>query len=108
MPDLHPKHQQLATGAIVNADGSLSAPPNGAAGNQGNASTTDPKPTPGSSAAVAAYGVDPTLEAHAVHGWLERAMSGETVGMSNALLVDAKHSATGHPTAVFGPQTGYY
>ena len=29
-------------------------------------------------------------------------------GMSNALLVDAEHSANGHPTAVFGPQTGYY
>ncbi len=29
-------------------------------------------------------------------------------GMSNALLVDAKHSVTGHPTVVFGPQTGYF
>jgi acyl-homoserine lactone acylase PvdQ len=29
-------------------------------------------------------------------------------GMSNALLVDARHSAGGHPTVVFGPQTGYY
>ena len=29
-------------------------------------------------------------------------------GMSNALVVDAQHSATGHPVAVFGPQTGYY
>ncbi len=29
-------------------------------------------------------------------------------GMSNALLVDAKHSAAGHPTVVFGPQTGYF
>ena len=28
--------------------------------------------------------------------------------MSNALLVDAKHSATGHPLAVFGPQVGYF
>ncbi|HMC72099.1 MAG TPA: penicillin acylase family protein, partial [Mycobacteriales bacterium] len=27
---------------------------------------------------------------------------------SNALLVDAKHSADGHPVAVFGPQTGYF
>ncbi|HEU5034643.1 MAG TPA: penicillin acylase family protein [Mycobacteriales bacterium] len=27
---------------------------------------------------------------------------------SNALLVDAKHSADGHPVVVFGPQTGYY
>ena len=29
-------------------------------------------------------------------------------GMSNAVLVDAKHSTTGHPITVFGPQTGYY
>jgi len=29
-------------------------------------------------------------------------------GMSNALLVDAKHSTSGHPTVVFGPQTGYF
>lgn len=29
-------------------------------------------------------------------------------GMSNALLVDAEHSANGHPVAVFGPQTGYF
>jgi acyl-homoserine lactone acylase PvdQ len=27
---------------------------------------------------------------------------------SNALLVDAKHSANGHPVVVFGPQTGYF
>ena len=29
-------------------------------------------------------------------------------GMSNALLVDAQHSATGKPLAVFGPQVGYF
>ncbi len=28
--------------------------------------------------------------------------------MSNALLVAGAHTATGHPIAVFGPQTGYY
>jgi acyl-homoserine lactone acylase PvdQ len=27
---------------------------------------------------------------------------------SNELIVDAAHSATGHPIAVFGPQTGYF
>ncbi|HEV3231720.1 MAG TPA: penicillin acylase family protein [Candidatus Dormibacteraeota bacterium] len=27
---------------------------------------------------------------------------------SNQLIVNANHSATGHPIAVFGPQTGYY
>ncbi len=36
------------------------------------------------------------------------ALNLKTHGMSNALLVDAKHSADGHPTVVFGPQTGYY
>jgi hypothetical protein len=29
-------------------------------------------------------------------------------GMSNALLVSGKHTASGNPVAVFGPQTGYY
>ncbi|MER7667417.1 penicillin acylase family protein [Kitasatospora sp. NPDC096128] len=29
-------------------------------------------------------------------------------GMSNALLVSGAHSDTGHPVAVFGPQTGYF
>jgi acyl-homoserine lactone acylase PvdQ len=28
--------------------------------------------------------------------------------MSNALVVDAQHSATGHPVAVFGPQVSYF
>jgi acyl-homoserine lactone acylase PvdQ len=28
--------------------------------------------------------------------------------LSNALVVDAKHSAGGHPLAVFGPQVGYF
>ncbi len=28
--------------------------------------------------------------------------------MSNALVVSGAHSATGHPIAVFGPQTGYF
>lgn len=104
LPDLHPKATQLGTGAIVNSDGSLSPPPSGAAGDHGNASTTDPKPTH----LAARYGVDPVHEAAEVHGVLQRALAGELVGMSNALLVDAKHSAGGHPVAVFGPQTGYY
>ncbi|WP_329583886.1 penicillin acylase family protein [Kitasatospora sp. NBC_01250] len=29
-------------------------------------------------------------------------------GMSNALLVSGKDTASGHPVAVFGPQTGYF
>jgi len=28
--------------------------------------------------------------------------------LSNALVVDGKHSTTGHPLAVFGPQVGYF
>jgi len=28
--------------------------------------------------------------------------------LSNALVVDGKHSTTGHPVAVFGPQVGYF
>ena len=31
-----------------------------------------------------------------------------STGMSNALLVGAKKTKTGHPLVVFGPQTGYY
>src|SRR4051812_26630392 len=29
-------------------------------------------------------------------------------GLSNALLVNGKHTVSGHPIAVFGPQTGYF
>jgi acyl-homoserine lactone acylase PvdQ len=29
-------------------------------------------------------------------------------GLSNALLVNGKHTQSGHPIAVFGPQTGYF
>ena len=114
LPDLHPTATQLGTGAIINDDGSLSPPPSGAAGNHGNGSTTDPKPRARATGPVVPdplvqkYGVNPRLEAQRIRGSLERALSGELVGMSNALLVDAKHSATGHPVAVFGPQTGYY
>lgn len=33
---------------------------------------------------------------------------GQKKGMSNALLVSGKHTASGNPVAVFGPQTGYF
>ncbi|MFJ5216571.1 penicillin acylase family protein [Streptomyces sp. NPDC088354] len=36
------------------------------------------------------------------------ALSANTRGMSNALLVSGAHTASGHPVAVFGPQTGYF
>ncbi|PZF91919.1 penicillin acylase family protein, partial [Micromonospora deserti] len=44
---------------------------------------------------------------------LAAALSGLTLtpagrGMSNAAVISAEHSATGHPIAVFGPQTGYF
>jgi acyl-homoserine lactone acylase PvdQ len=39
-------------------------------------------------------------------GKLDLGLTGH--GMSNALLVDGKHSVDGHPTVVFGPQTAYF
>ncbi len=35
-------------------------------------------------------------------------LSNPRKGMSNALIVSGAHSASGHPVAVFGPQTGYF
>ncbi len=35
-------------------------------------------------------------------------LSNPRKGMSNALLVSGAHTASGHPVAVFGPQTGYF
>ncbi|MET9393843.1 penicillin acylase family protein [Streptomyces sp. NPDC006624] len=36
------------------------------------------------------------------------ALSSAKRGMSNALVVSGEHTASGHPVAVFGPQTGYF
>jgi acyl-homoserine lactone acylase PvdQ len=36
------------------------------------------------------------------------ALSSARRGMSNALVVSGDHTASGHPIAVFGPQTGYF
>ncbi|AWT42181.1 MULTISPECIES: penicillin acylase family protein [Streptomyces] len=36
------------------------------------------------------------------------AVSSARRGMSNALVVSGEHTASGHPVAVFGPQTGYF
>ncbi|WP_425246907.1 penicillin acylase family protein [Streptomyces sp. NEAU-NA10] len=36
------------------------------------------------------------------------AMTSAKRGMSNALVVGGDHTASGHPVAVFGPQTGYF
>ncbi|MGC4805914.1 penicillin acylase family protein [Micromonospora sp. DT233] len=59
---------------------------------------------------------DPTGSATGTAGRgseLAAALAGLTIdpahrGMSNAAVVSAANSATGHPVAVFGPQTGYF
>jgi len=53
---------------------------------------------------LAAPDVSPLVEqvSHAVQVALR------THGMSNAILLSARHSATGKPVAVMGPQTGYF
>ncbi|MFE0850453.1 penicillin acylase family protein [Streptomyces rochei] len=38
----------------------------------------------------------------------DAALSSARRGMSNALVVSGEHTASGHPVAVFGPQTGYF
>ncbi|WP_327743596.1 penicillin acylase family protein [Streptomyces europaeiscabiei] len=38
----------------------------------------------------------------------DSALSSARRGMSNALVVSGEHTASGHPVAVFGPQTGYF
>ncbi|MEU9667784.1 penicillin acylase family protein [Streptomyces bobili] len=38
----------------------------------------------------------------------QTAVSSARRGMSNALVVSGDHTASGHPVAVFGPQTGYF
>ncbi|MEU3839956.1 penicillin acylase family protein [Streptomyces sp. NPDC028635] len=39
---------------------------------------------------------------------VNNALSSARRGMSNALVVSGAHTASGHPVAVFGPQTGYF
>ncbi|MER5910563.1 penicillin acylase family protein [Streptomyces sp. NPDC001982] len=41
-------------------------------------------------------------------GAAKTALSSARRGMSNALVVSGAHTASGHPIAVFGPQTGYF
>ncbi|WP_205613650.1 penicillin acylase family protein [Streptomyces albus] len=41
-------------------------------------------------------------------GVLPRDLFARKHGMSNALVVSGKHTDTGNPVAVFGPQTGYF
>lgn len=51
---------------------------------------------------VATLGKTHTLLSKGIEGLKNRSL------MSNALLVGAKHTASGHPVAVFGPQVGYF
>jgi len=63
---------------------------------KGSVQFTPPAPPPSGGSSKAAFGLD-----------MKRALLSHR-GHSNALLVSAKHSATGHPIAVMGPQVGYY
>ncbi|MGK9464350.1 penicillin acylase family protein [Streptomyces sp. G6] len=54
----------------------------------------------GSAAASSAAGASATAA--------DAALSSARRGMSNALVVSGEHTASGHPVAVFGPQTGYF
>ncbi|RAJ45545.1 F5/8 type C domain-containing protein [Kitasatospora sp. SolWspMP-SS2h] len=63
----------------------------------------------GTGASSAASGAStPTAAASAAEGVLPADLITAKKGMSNALLVSGAHTASGHPIAVFGPQTGYY
>jgi acyl-homoserine lactone acylase PvdQ len=42
------------------------------------------------------------------HASAQAALGSARRGMSNALVVSGAHTASGHPVAVFGPQTGYF
>jgi acyl-homoserine lactone acylase PvdQ len=67
-----------------------------AAGQQQRAATPAPAPPGGEPLRdMFADGVLP--------GWMA-----EPRGMSNALVVSGAHTESGHPVAVFGPQTGYF
>ncbi len=54
----------------------------------------------GSAAASSATGTSATAA--------DAALTSARRGMSNALVVSGEHTASGHPVAVFGPQTGYF
>jgi acyl-homoserine lactone acylase PvdQ len=54
----------------------------------------------GSASAAGATGASATAA--------DAALSSARRGMSNALVVSGEHTASGHPVAVFGPQTGYF
>ncbi|MFE4604692.1 penicillin acylase family protein [Kitasatospora indigofera] len=70
-------------------------------GGTGTGATADTVAAPATGANAAA--ADPAAE-----GVLPADLITARKGMSNALLISGAHTASGHPVAVFGPQTGYY
>ncbi len=63
----------------------------------------------GSAGAVAAAGSVAPAGSAAARGILPGLeISSQHQGMSNAVVISAQKSTTGHPIAVFGPQTGYF
>ncbi|GAA5194892.1 penicillin acylase family protein [Rugosimonospora acidiphila] len=63
----------------------------------------------GSATAAAGSAAASDSAAGSAAGALPGLNIGEThQGMSNAVVISAADSATGHPVAVFGPQTGYF
>ncbi|MBD0838038.1 penicillin acylase family protein [Streptomyces sp. TRM68416] len=82
--------------------GGRPADPQGAALPDAGSVTTEPLVYDRTgSAATSAAGATSTVAA-------KSAMSSARRGMSNALVVSGEHTASGHPVAVFGPQTGYF
>jgi acyl-homoserine lactone acylase PvdQ len=90
-PYEHPGTVAASTTAIPDS-ATLSGGPQSTSTGCGGSSTT---PAPPTGPAATATAIITGLKAMPSH-------------MSNALVVDAKHSATGHPTAVFGPQVSYF
>lgn len=82
--------------------GAKPADPQGAALPDAGSVTQEPlvHDRTGSAATASAAGASDTAAKSAV-GSARR-------GMSNALVVSGAHTASGHPIAVFGPQTGYF
>jgi acyl-homoserine lactone acylase PvdQ len=75
--------------------------PTGSAGTAGSASSAGP-----AAASPAGAATSPAGGAAGVFAGLT-VRPGKT-SMSNAVVVSGEHTTTGHPVAVFGPQTGYF
>jgi acyl-homoserine lactone acylase PvdQ len=71
--------------------------------------TAAPVPVVTNPSGSAATGAATTTAPGTAGGVLPGLSVGDThQGMSNAVVISAADSATGHPIAVFGPQTGYF